>query len=101
MILGLITLFIICLIGGIFQYYISLFLENFISLYIQNYILIIFSILIQFDNLQLYNELKTIEKNIRIIGDKAIEIDNNKINIYKLNETIKVKKNILQRLNSF
>jgi hypothetical protein len=59
------------------------------------YLLIILSILLQIDNIELLKELKDktteTDKYIRIIGDKALEIQNNEINIYKLNETIRLK----------
>jgi hypothetical protein len=83
------------------NYYISSLLENLIPLHIQNYIIIILSILLQIDNIELLKELKdkTIEtdKYIRIIGDKALEIQDNEINIYKLNETIRLKNKIKKR----
>ncbi len=98
MILGYIVLSFICFFGCIFNYYISSLLINLIPLHIQNYILIILSILLQVDNLQLLTELKNktneTDKYIRIIGDKALEIQDNEINIYKLNETIKLNKKI-------
>jgi hypothetical protein len=78
------------------NYYISSLLENLIPLHIQNYIIIILSILLQVDNIELLKELKdkTIEtdKYIRIIGDKALEIQDNEINIYKLKNKIKKRK---------
>jgi hypothetical protein len=105
MLLGFITLFIIGCIGGVCNYYISALLENIISLYIQNYIIIVLAILIQFDNIQLLNELKTkideTDKYIRVIGDNALEIQEGKINIYKLNEQIKIKNIKIQKRNSF
>ncbi len=58
MFLGFITLFIICLVGGLFNNYISCFLTYFVPLHIQNYILILISVLVQIDNLQLFKELK-------------------------------------------
>ena len=105
MLLGYITLFIIGCIGGVCNYYISALLENIIPLHIQNYIIIVLAILVQVDNVQLLNELKTkideTDKYIRVIGDNAVEIQDRKINIYKLNEQIKIKNNKIQKRNSF
>ena len=105
MLLGFITLFIIGCIGGVCNYYISALLENIIPLHIQNYIIIVLAILVQVDNVQLLNELKTkideTDKYIRVIGDNAVEIQDRKINIYKLNEQIKIKNNKIQKRNSF
>ena len=105
MFLGFITLFIIGCIGGVCNYYISALLENIISLYIQNYIIIVLAILIQFDNIQLLNELKNkideTDKYIRVIGDNAVEIQDKKINIYKLNEQIQINNKQVQKRHSF
>jgi hypothetical protein len=105
MLLGYITLFIIGCIGGVCNYYISSFLENLIPLHTQNYIIIVLAILIQVDNIQLLNELKNkideTDKYIRVIGDNALEIQEGKINIYKLNEQIKIINNKVQKRNSF
>ena len=105
MLLGYITLFIIGCIGGVCNYYISSFLENIIPLHIQNYIIIFLAILVQVDNVQLLNELKTkideTDKYIRVIGDNAVEIQDKKINIYKLNEQIKINNKQVQKRHSF
>ncbi len=105
MLLGYITLFIIGCVGGVCNYYISSFLENVIPFHIQNYIIIVLAILIQFDNIQLLNELKNkideTDKYIRIIGNNALEIQDNEINIYKLDESINIKNNKLQKRNRF
>ena len=105
MLLGYITLFIIGCIGGVCNYYISSFLENLIPLHTQNYIIIVLAILIQVDNVQLFNELQNkideTDKYIRVIGDNALEIQEGKINIYKLNEQIKIINNKVQKRNSF
>ena len=101
MVLGYIVLSFICCFGCVCNYYISSLLENLIPLHIQNYIMIILSILLQIDNIELLKELKdkTIEtdKYIRIIGDKTLEIQDNEMNIYKLNETIRLKNKIKKR----
>ena len=105
MLLGYITLFIIGCIGGVCNYYISALLENIIPLHIQNYIIIVLAILVQVDNVQLLNELKTkideTDKYIRVIGDNAVEIQDKKINIYKLNEQIKINNKQVQKRHSF
>ena len=105
MLLGYITLFIIGCIGGVCNYYISALLENIIPLHIQNYIIIFLAILVQVDNVQLLNELKTkideTDKYIRVIGDNAVEIQDKKINIYKLNEQIKINNKQVQKRHSF
>ncbi len=96
-------MFIICLIGGLFNYYISCFLTYFIPFHIQNYFLILISVLIQFDNIQLFKELKQKiienENYIRIIGDNSIEIKENEINVFKLEKYLKLKRDIMR--NSF
>ncbi len=86
MLLGYITLFIIGCVGGVCNYYNYSFLENVIPLHIQNYIITVLAILIQFDNIQLLNELKN------KIDETALEIQDNEINIYKLDESINIKK---------
>ena len=96
MFLGFVTLIIICLIGGMFNYYVSCVLTYFIPLHIQNYILIIISILIQIDNLQLFKELKQkiVENDnyIRIIGDSVVEMKEDEINVFKLHKRLNIKK---------
>ena len=105
MLLGYITLFIIGCIGGVCNYYISSFLENLIPLHTQNYIIIVLAILIQVDNMQLFNELQNkiadSDQYIKVIGNNALEIQENEINIYKLNESIKIKRNKIKKRNSF
>ena len=54
--------------------------------------IIIFSLLIQFDNLHLFNELKITKQYIR---DREKEIE---IEIYKLNEIIYIQKKILEKI---
>ena len=55
--------------------------------------------------MQLFNELQNkiadSDHYIKVIGNNALEIQENEINIYKLNESIKIKRNKIQKRNSF
>ena len=72
---------------------------------LQNYIIIVLAIVVQVDNVQLLNDLKSkideTDKYIRIIGNNALEIQGKRINLYKLNEQMRKKYNKIPKRNSF
>ena len=102
------TLSIIGFLSYIYTYCILKYISYFISIEIQIFILIFFSIIVFMENLNLVYDLNNIkpinnQEHIRLIGSQAIEMQKNKIIIYrltKLNEKqiiIPYRKKILNR----
>jgi len=87
--LALFTLSVIGLLSYVYSYYLMNFISNFISMKVQSFILVFCTIIVFLDNFSLVydlNSIKTIDENenIKIIGNQAIEIQKNKMIIYKL-----------------
>ena len=85
----LFTLSTIGTLSYIYTYWLMKYISFFISIETQTYILIFFSILAFIDNLGLAYDLNNIkpvnnQEHISIIGNQAIELQKNKMIIYKL-----------------
>ena len=85
----LFTLSTIGTLSYIYTYWLMKYISFFISIETQTYILIFFSIITFIDNLGLAYDLNNIKpvnnpEHISIIGNQAIEIQKNKMIIYKL-----------------
>ena len=85
----LFTLSAIGLLSYVYSYYLMNFISNFMSMKVQSFILVFCTIIVFLDDFSLVydlNSIKTIDENenIKIIGNQAIEIQKNKMIIYKL-----------------
>jgi len=85
----LFTLSTIGTLSYIYTYWLMKYISFFISIETQTYILIFFSIITFIDNLGLAYDLNNIKpvnnpEHISIIGNQAIELQKNKMIIYKL-----------------